>query len=172
MYSLFWEVLFLKNSFSCFTNTLLPFKKLIFSIFFFIFGFCVILFHGSFESIIIITFSTLLCVFTLFIKPKKIPFYIKYVFLICAFILISFLFNKGSFLNTFTEFSKWLLLITSAICFLSDYKTSFISGIYSGISLSAFVGILAYFKIIPDEIFNYQLAGEVDGVRQLFSFYG
>ena len=91
------------------------------------------------------------------------------VILIC----LNFVFSSGRFIETYAEIFRWLLLIFSAMCFSSVYKKHFSLGIYSGITFSAVLGILAYFKIIPAEPFgSLQLAAEVDGYFQLFSVFG
>ncbi len=148
------------------------FIKNFFSFFFFVFGFCVIFFQGAFSGLQIMCICLFLAAAVLFLNPQKTTPGIMAVFLLTFFVVFNIVIAKGMFQNTVFEFSKWFLLILSGLCFLTIYKYKFILGLYWGISFAAFVGILAYLKIIPSEIYIYQLSGNVEGVRQLFSFFG
>ncbi len=143
-------------------------------LFFVCFGVLIILLQGCFSGIATVLLSSILIIW-LFFNADKCSFSknIIPVFLISVFVLVGYIVGKSIFLPAMHESFKWLFLVACILCFTSGYKNSFTLGIYIGITFSALLGILAFFRLIPSEFFGLvQLAENIDGTRQVYSLFG
>lgn len=143
-------------------------------LFFALFGFFAITIQGCFGSTASLIACLPLMVWICF-NTKKISISLSAapVFFLCILLLLNYAFGLGGFTPTVAEVFKWLLLICSAMCFTSEYKTDFLLGIFTGITFSTVLGLLAWLRLIPSEYFGIiQLTGDVDGTRQIFSLFG
>ncbi len=156
------------------TNTGNPFESNKFLSWIFVFtGFLSVVFWGLFSPQYLIVFTCIFALLVLFCKKITFKPALFPVFILIAVISLSYAFGSGSFLPIICEICKWLVLILSCIIFCSEYGIPLSLGFYFGITFSALVGLAAYSGIIPSELFGkLQLAGTVDGSKELFSFFG
>jgi len=145
----------------------------LFKLMFFLYGFLAIVFQGCFEGEHIFVFGALLAVLCLISFEFPIKRCLLPVFVLILFVFLNYLLGSGKYIETFSEAYRWFTLLFSGICFSTRFKKAFSLGIYFGITFSAFLGLLAYFRIIPSVLFEtVQLADTVDGSFQLFSVFG
>lgn len=139
---------------------------------FFALGFFAVLFHGLFGTIELMTFSCMFAVAAFFVCPPKTPASLCPLFVLTAFVSVNFICFHGLWQSTVTELSRWILLISVCLCCLSQFGKKLFLGFFYGITFSALLGICAFFKIIPRELFGFQLAASIDGTLELFSVFG
>lgn len=139
---------------------------------FFLFGIFSVCLFGAYNDITvficILFLLTLICFYNGHINTLAILG-----FGLCSFTLITYCFIGGEFVNTFSNYSKYVLFPLCIITITKENKPYLEKGLLAGITFCSVIGLLAYIGILPQVVNEkLNLVGVIDGEYQLSSLFG